>query len=96
MPIDPRRRRELASAANRLTASITISSQEPTETTVAHVRTALARHELLKIRVATDDRDECRLVAESLAEKAGCELVQVVGRVATLYLAKPADDDANA
>ena len=90
MPIDSKKRKELSAAANRLSATITVSAQEPPESTIAHVRAALSRAELVKVRISTDERDECRLIAAALAEKLGCDLVQVVGRVVTLYQSKPA------
>lgn len=83
--MDAKKRKELAAAANRLSAGLTVTAQEPPQGTLQHLQAALTKHELLKVRIATDDRDECRRVAELLAQGAGCELVQVVGRVATFY-----------
>ncbi len=83
------RRRQLSSQGNRLKAAISVST-DVTEGTLNHVRVALEKHELLKVRFATDDRDECRAAAEAIAAGVPCELVQVVGRVALFHRA--ADD----
>lgn len=87
MALDPTQRSALLASANRLKAAVTIGATEPNGAAIAHVRQAFRKHELLKVRISTDDRDVCRQVAAALAERVPCELVQVVGRVAILYRA---------
>ena len=45
----------------------------------------VAGPDLLKVRISTDDREECDRVAEELAARLPCQLVQRVGRVALLF-----------
>jgi RNA-binding protein len=85
MPLSSRERRALAARGNRLKASVIIRADELSDATVAHVRNAFGEKELLKIRINTDDREECSRVAVELAARVPCELVQRIGRVALLY-----------
>ena len=92
MALDPKQRRDLSARANGLKAVVTVGGGAPAEGVIDHVRRALASRALLKVRVDTRDGDECRATAEALAAGTGSELVQVVGRVATLYRAGPGGD----
>ena len=53
---------------------------------------ALEARELIKITVLKNCFDDCRDVAETLAERTHSEVVHVVGRKIVLY--KPAKDEA--
>ncbi|QOJ13884.1 MAG: YhbY family RNA-binding protein [Planctomycetia bacterium] len=83
--LDGKTARALRARANRLDAALTVGDGEPSESVLRHVSAVLDAQELVKVRVSTDDRDACHRVAAQLAENLGCELVQVVGRVAVLY-----------
>ncbi len=85
MALDGKQRRTLAGQGNRLKATITIQGQSLSDSVVEHLRAALFKHELRKVRLGSDDRDECDLIAAEIAARVPCELVQRVGRVALLY-----------
>lgn len=85
MPLSSTQRRALAARGNRLKVCVIIGAGELSEATVTHVRQALTGKELIKVRISTDDRQECARAALELAERIPCELVQRVGRVALLY-----------
>lgn len=85
MPLDSNARRELASRANRLKAHLTISADDLSDGAVEHVRTALGKHDLVKVRIATADRDRFRAAATALAKRVPCDIVQELGRVVTLH-----------
>lgn len=80
-------KRALATKGHHLKARVSIAGGELSDAAVEHVRKAFGDKDLLKIRISTDDRDECATTALLLAERVPCELVQVVGRVALLYRA---------
>ena len=85
MELNARQRRELAAQGNRLKARVIIGGDELSDASVAHVRQAFGDQTLIKVRISTDDRELCTRVAEGLAERIPCDLVQRVGRVALLY-----------
>jgi len=92
MAISSGQRRQLAAKGNRLKANVIISAGDLSDAAVEHVRNAFGDKELIKVRINTDDRQECARTADALAVRIPCELVQRVGRVALLYH-KPEDDD---
>ncbi len=46
---------------------------------------ALDHHELVKVRLGSDDRDERATQIETLQKALGAELVQSIGKVASFY-----------
>jgi RNA-binding protein len=87
-------KRELATRGHHLKAHVNVGGGELSDAAVEHVRKAFGDKDLLKVRVSTDDRDECTTTARQLAERVPCELVRVMGRVALLYRAG-AEGDPN-
>jgi RNA-binding protein YhbY len=78
-------RKSLAAAANRLPARINVSPGALGDAVISHIRAALGKSEILKVRVNSRDRDECELVGMELAEKIGGEFVARLGHVVVLY-----------
>ena len=58
---------------------------------LAEVDRALTAHELIKVRLATADRDEREGLAADLAARLDAAQVQRVGRVLVLWRPKPDD-----
>lgn len=89
MSLDSATRKALSAAANRLPVRAAIAAGDVSDAVALHVATTFDPDGLTKVRIHTDDRDECAATAAQLARRVGCELVQVVGRVATLYRPPP-------
>jgi len=53
---------------------------------------ALWDHELVKIRVATDDRDACQRAVDRLAVDHRAEVVGRIGRTALLFRERPPEE----
>ncbi len=93
MALDARKRRDLVTSANRLKISATVAADSISDATIEHVRRCFTKHELIKIRIATPDRDAFKSAADRLAEKTPCDVVQRLGRIVTLY--RPGRDADN-
>ena len=61
-----------------------------TDALVAEVAAALEQHELIKVKVAAEDREARDAMIGELADRAGAALVQRIGHTAVLY--KPSKD----
>lgn len=85
MALSGKARRALLARAHALKARVTLRAGAINDAAVEHVRAALAAQPLLKVRIQTDDRNECDAAARTLAEQLGCELVRRIGRVVVLY-----------
>ncbi|HSP20594.1 MAG TPA: YhbY family RNA-binding protein [Myxococcaceae bacterium] len=56
---------------------------------VAALEQALWDHELVKVKLASDDRDSRRDQAGALATETGAQVAQVLGRTVLLYRPNP-------
>lgn len=60
---------------------------------IGAIDAALAEHELIKLRLGEAAGDNRHNIAAALAEAAGAELVQVLGRTILLYRPHPEDPE---
>jgi len=81
-------RRTLKSRAQRLDPLVYVGKQGLTDAIVAGTVTALATHELVKVRFTANKEDRATL-AEEIAARSGASLVTVVGHVAVIFKPKP-------
>ena len=63
-----------------------------TEAVIRETETALRAHELIKVRVLGDERDERLLIGEELCAATGAQLVQHIGKLLVLYRERPDDE----
>ena len=79
----------LRALAHSLRPVVTLGQSELTEAVTKEVDGALARHELIKVKLAAEGETECDAQAEALAEGSDSLLVQRIGHVAVLYREDP-------
>jgi RNA-binding protein len=85
--MDAAQKRTLRSRANRLKSVMSVGKAGVTEEVIAGVRKLLESHELVKIRIVTDEPEEADAMGSELARRVPCELVGRMGRVILLYKA---------
>ncbi|MBT0586521.1 ribosome assembly RNA-binding protein YhbY [Alteromonas oceanisediminis] len=61
-----------------------------TEGVMAEIDNALNFHELIKVKIPTDDREEKSLIADAIVRETGAVKIQVIGH--TLILFKQSDE----
>jgi RNA-binding protein len=91
MALTGKQRRYLRGLGHHLEPVVHVGKDGLSEGLVAALDTALTTHELIKIKLgesAGADRDG---VGGALAEAAGAELVQILGRTILLYRARKED-----
>ena len=81
----PNQRAFLRSQANRLKPTVWIGKQGLSDEVVQAIDQALECHELLKIKILEGAPFERKELGEPLAEATGCAVVQLVGRILTVY-----------
>jgi RNA-binding protein len=64
---------------------VLIISNGVSETVAAELERALADHELIKIRINAEGREEKQHLLETLCRTHGAELIQLTGHIALLY-----------
>jgi RNA-binding protein len=85
--ISAAQKRHLRGLAHALKPVIMVGGKGVTDALVAELDIALERHELLKVKVAAEDRDTRDAWMADLAARSGAALVQRVGHTVTLYRA---------
>ena len=82
--------RFLRGQAHDLKAMLQVGGKGITDALVAEVELALEHHELIKVKVAADDRELRDGMIADLAQRCGAALVQRIGHTAVLY--RPSQD----
>ncbi len=77
--------RFLRGQAHDLKAMLQVGGKGITETLIAEVDLALEHHELIKIKVAAEDRDARDAMIDAITERTEAALVQRIGHTAVLY-----------
>ena len=89
MSLKPNQIRYLRGLAHALKPVILTGNKGITEALINEFSSALDHHELIKIKLGSDDRDERKAQIAELGERSGAELVQRIGRVACFYRQNP-------
>jgi RNA-binding protein len=82
--------RFLRGQAHGLKAMLQVGGKGISDALVAEVDGALEHHELIKVKVAAEDREARDAMVEELARRAGAALVQRIGHTVVLF--RPSKD----
>jgi RNA-binding protein len=85
MPLSSKERAELRAEAHHLSPAVHVGHQGVTPTLIQSLDDALRTRELVKIALSKNADDKPRDLANRLAGELGADVVQVIGRTATLY-----------
>lgn len=89
MALNSKERAELRAEAHHLTPAVHVGHQGATPTLVQTLDDALRTRELVKIALNRTAEETPRELANRLADEVGADVVQVIGRTATLYRHNP-------
>lgn len=85
MQLTNKQKQHLKSLAHNLKPVVMLGSNGLTEGILAEIELALAHHELIKIKIATDDREMKQLIADTIVSKVNAVKVQVIGHILVIY-----------
>lgn len=85
MSLDNKKKRELKAQAHHLKVIIQIGQHGVSENLIAETNNALNTHELIKVQIQSDDRDERKQAAQLLVAKTHAELIHKIGKIFVLY-----------
>jgi RNA-binding protein len=91
MPVSltPRERATLKARAHALEPNVSVGNAGLTKAVIAEVERALAKHELIKVKVQVDDRDLRKQIGDEMGEATDAAIVHRVGKVVILFRPKP-------
>lgn len=85
MTLNTKQKQDLKGKAHKLKPVILIGGKGLTPAVLKEVDGALNHHELIKIRVASSDRDERRAILIEIAASTQSELIQTIGNIGVFY-----------
>jgi RNA-binding protein len=80
----------LKGLAHSLKPVVQLGQHGLTEGVVAEIESALNHHELIKVKIPSDDREEKTLIMDAIVGETGAHKVQTIGHILVLY--KPSDN----
>lgn len=90
------RRLELRAAAHHLDPVVLLGANGLTEAVLKEIDRELTSHELIKVRVPTDDREEREAIYKEVAEKLGAARVQMIGKLLIFWRPSEAVEEEEA
>lgn len=81
----------LKGLGHHLNPVILVGAQGITDNLLAELDKALSHHELIKIKIANDDRDSRRAMNDEILKASKAVLVGAIGKTFILYRANPKD-----
>ncbi len=91
VPLSGKQKRALRARAHHLKPVVSIGAAGVSDALLAELAIALDEHELVKLRIAADDRKRRQHMIDTLCQRANAEIVQRIGHMAVLYRKRPED-----
>lgn len=85
MALTPKQRQFLKGLAHPLSPIVRVGKSGISATVVEETKRSLEAHELIKVRIETDDSESRYEMAEKLAAETDAHLAGVIGKIAILY-----------
>ena len=85
MKLTNNQKKYLRSLAHDLKPFVMIGQNGLSESVLAEIDFTMHKHELIKIKLRVDNRDEKQKIVEKIIEFSRSELVQVIGGVLVIY-----------
>ena len=85
MNLSTKQKQHLKGLAHSLKPVVLMGANGLTEAVLAEIEIALNHHELIKVKIASEDRETKNLIVEAIIRETGGEKVQVIGKTLVLY-----------
>ncbi|OYD26110.1 ribosome assembly RNA-binding protein YhbY [Oceanimonas baumannii] len=85
MTLNNKQRQYLKGLAHSLKPVVLLGQHGLTEGVLAEIDLALNHHELIKVKVAAEDRDVKKLIMDAIIRESGAIKVQTIGHMLTIY-----------
>ncbi|NRA84786.1 MAG: ribosome assembly RNA-binding protein YhbY [Gammaproteobacteria bacterium] len=89
MKLSNKQKQHLKGLAHSLKPVVQLGSNGLTEGVIAEIDNALDHHELIKVKVATSDREMKKLIIEAIVRETQSIQVQTIGHVLVIF--KPSE-----
>ncbi len=89
MPLNTKQKQLLRAEAHHLSPVVMLGQHGLTDAVLAEIEVALTTHELIKVKIAGQDREDKRAIIDRITEATRADLVQTVGHIAILFRPRP-------
>ncbi|MEC6814900.1 ribosome assembly RNA-binding protein YhbY [Photobacterium toruni] len=90
MNLSTKQKQFLKGLAHNLKPVVLMGANGLTEAVLAEIDLAINHHELIKVKVASEDRETKLLIIDAIIRETKAEKVQVIGKTLVLY--RPSED----
>jgi RNA-binding protein len=92
--MDAKTRKHMKQIAHHLDPVVSVGDHGLSENLLAEAERALTDHELIKVRIHSDDREARSALGNELAARCSAEVVQKIGKIFVLYKPNPEPNPA--
>jgi RNA-binding protein len=85
MPINTERKKEFRTIGHKLNPIVTVAGKGLSAGVLAELNRALDDHELIKVKLAVEERDDRKELVTELEALSNVELIQAIGKIVLLY-----------
>ncbi|MFT4464442.1 MAG: ribosome assembly RNA-binding protein YhbY [Sodalis sp. (in: enterobacteria)] len=85
MNLNNKQKQHLKGLAHSLKPVVMLGNNGLTEGVLAEIEQALEHHELIKVKIAAEERETKTLIADAIVRESGASKVQVIGNILLLY-----------
>lgn len=85
MNLSTKQKQHLKGLAHPLKPVVMLGNNGLTEGVLAEIEQALEHHELIKVKIASEDRETKTLIVDAIVRETGACNVQVIGKTLVLY-----------
>ncbi len=85
MTLNKKQIQHLKGVAHPLKPVVLLGNNGLTEAVVAEIDFALNHHELIKVKIPTDDRENKALIVEAICRETNSTKIQVIGKTLVIY-----------
>lgn len=85
MNLNNKQKQHLKGLAHPLKPVVMLGNNGLTEGVLAEIELALEHHELIKVKIAAEERETRTLIADAIVRESGACSVQIIGNILVLY-----------
>lgn len=85
MNLSTKQKQYLKGLAHHLKPVVLMGANGLTEAVLAEIELALNHHELIKVKIASEDRETKQLIIDAIIRETQAQRVQTIGKVLVLY-----------
>jgi len=89
--LTPTEKKNLIRSAHALKPTILIGKSGLTEAVLAEAEHTIAKHELVKIKIAADKKSDLQSLTETLCARLNCYHLRTIGKTVIVYRQKSED-----